>query len=121
LLECIRNKNPIEINDPYPKRDYLNIKDFQQLISRIISKEPIISGIFNVGYGRSYSNLEVAEIVRELAGEPRNIIIKSKRRQSDILECSADISLIKKTFSWEPGITLEAGLSELIATIKEQK
>lgn len=121
LLECIRKRNPIEINDPYPKRDYLYISDFHRLISSIISKNPIVTGVFNVGYGCSYSNLEVAEMVRKLANEPRKITIRSQPRQNDISECFADISLIKKTFSWEPSISLEMGLSELIANILEHK
>jgi UDP-glucose 4-epimerase len=118
LLECVRKGNPIEINDPYPKRDYLYINDFQRLISSIISKNPVATGIFNVGYGCSYSNQEVAEMICALAQEKRNIIIKSQPRQNDVLECFADISLIKKTFSWKPKVSLEMGLRELIEKVK---
>jgi UDP-glucose 4-epimerase len=114
ILECVRKGNPIEINDPYPKRDYLYIRDFQRLISSIISENPVATGIFNVGYGFSYSNLEVAEMICVLLQEKRNIIIKSQPRRNDILECFADISLIKKTFSWKPTVSLEMGLRELI-------
>jgi len=119
LLECVRKKDPIEINDPHPRRDYLYITDFHRLISIIISQNPIITGVFNVGYGCSYSNLEVAEMVCSLANETRKITIRSQPRQNDIPECFADISLIKKTFSWEPNISLQMGLSELIANILE--
>jgi len=119
LLACIRKRNPIEINDPYPQRDYLYITDFHRLLSKIIFGNQNVTGIFNVGYGCSHSNLEVAEMVCKLANEQRKIIIKSQPRQNDILDCFADVTLIKKTFSWEPDISLEMGLNELIANILE--
>lgn len=119
LLECVRKGRTIEINDPHPQRDYLYINDFHRLLSKIIMGDKNITGIFNVGYGRSYSNLEVAEMVCKLTNEKRKIIIKSQPRQNDILDCFADVTLIKKTFSWEPNVSLEMGLRELISNIAE--
>ena len=66
LLQNISNNKDLMLNDPLPIRDYLYINDFIHLIFKLIDKEQPSSGIFNVGSGSSYSNLEVAQTVKEL-------------------------------------------------------
>ena len=114
LLESVRKGIPIVLNDASPKRDYLYIKDFELLILKIISRNPIETGTYNVGYGRSYSNIEVAEMVRMLSGNKYSVTVKSSPRPQDVLDCTVDMSLIKEAFSWEPIYSLEKGLSELM-------
>ena len=115
LIESVRNNTPLVLNDPLPRRDYLYIKDFLSLVLKILMKDPAESGTYNVGFGCSYSNVEVAEMVRKLAGGKLPIIIKSNPRTCDISDCNVDITLVKKTFSWIPEYTLENGLSDIIS------
>jgi nucleoside-diphosphate-sugar epimerase len=114
LLQAVRLGNSLVLNDPVPKRDYLYIKDFEALLTEIISNNPPKTGTYNVGYGQSYSNLQVAEIVQELSGITPPIKIKSELRPNDIPDCTVDISLIKNTFAWVPKYSLREGLKELI-------
>jgi len=114
LLYAVRNNNPLIINDPNPKRDYLYIKDFVLLIRKIISLESPKEGIYNVGYGESYSNLEVAEIIKELSKNNLELLIRSNPRPNDIIDCTVDTTLINNTFSWKPIYSLRDGLSELV-------
>ena len=107
MLIAKNNKEYLTINDPHPKRDYLYIKDFVNLIALIVNNFPIKTGIYNVGFGKVYSNLEVANILRELIGESSKVRITGEKRQQDILNCSVDIRLIKKTFSWSPNFSLK--------------
>lgn len=120
LLESAHNEMPIVLNDPLPKRDYLYIKDFQLLILKIISQNPVKTGTYNVGYGSSYSNIEVAEIVSNLTNGKCPIIIKSHPRQQDISDCTVNVNLVKQTFSWLPIYSLEMGLSELLKLNQQQ-
>jgi nucleoside-diphosphate-sugar epimerase len=114
LIISKHNNEILSINDSNPKRDYLYIKDFVGLIEKIINIVPIIPGIYNVGYGQSYTNLEVANIFRELIGEIRMVQINNKKRGNDILDCSVDTQLIKRTFSWSPQYSLKQGLSDFL-------
>jgi nucleoside-diphosphate-sugar epimerase len=52
LLEAIRKKVPLVLNDPRPVRDYLYIKDFVSLVVKILTRDPIKTGTYNVGYGQ---------------------------------------------------------------------
>ena len=114
LINAIKSGNEIVINDPHAKRDYLYIDDFNTLIYKIISHNSIKTGVYNVGFGISYTNLEVAKIASELSNDKSQIIIKSSLRPNDIQDCSVDVSVVKKTFSWNPTFSLLNGLKQII-------
>ena len=116
LLNAVRENKPLVINDPLPKRDYLYIVDFYHLIKKIVSHEPITTGVYNVGYGKSYSNLDVAENIKRISGTKQSIEIRPAIRKNDIADCSVDVSHIKNTFDWQPCYSLEEGLTEVIQT-----
>ncbi len=118
LLELARKRLSLMINDPEPKRDYLYGKDFCSLIEKILLTNPVKTGIYNVGYGKSYSNLEVAHMVRDLVGEKRPVQVMSQRRKADILDCTVNTDLVKKTFNWKPKYSLDKGLKEMISNMK---
>jgi nucleoside-diphosphate-sugar epimerase len=118
LLEAVRQGKAIHLNDPAPLRDYLYIKDFIALIKKIIAQMPVRTGTYNVGYGQSYSNREVAELVSRITNGKCALIIQSNPRLNDIPDCSVDTSLIKRTFSWQPEYPLQRALSELIMGIQ---
>ncbi len=114
LVNAVNKGEPLIINDPDPKRDYLYIKDFNSLILKLINHKSSGIEIYNVGSGKSYSNYEVAEIVQLISKNKSQLTVKNKSRKNDVLDCYADVSHVKKTFSWEPLYTLEKGLSELV-------
>ena len=116
LIQKARKKESLELNDPAPVRDYLYIKDFNQLLIKICTANPLVEGenIYNVGSGESHSNLEVAQIVNKITRSKLGIINKSKPRKNDIIDCTVDISSIKSTFSWKPRYSLVDGLSEIL-------
>ncbi len=114
LINAINLGEPLIVQDPAPRRDYLYIKDFTALILRLINCEFSGLEIFNVGCGKSYSNYEVAEIIQSIARKKLQIIVKDKPRKNDVIDCYADISLVKKTFSWSPSYNLKQGLRELL-------
>ena len=114
LIHAVKNNEPLSINDPIPKRDYLYIGDFMALIKKIISSKSPKIGTYNVGHGKSYSNLEVAKIIKGLAGGNLEILINSNPRVNDIIDCTVDTRMIRKTFLWEPKYSLKDGLAKLI-------
>ena len=112
LISRLSNRT-ISINDPNPLRDYLYEKDFNDLILSIVESKQDITGIFNVGYGESYSNLDVANIISNLGDDKLDINISNNKRNNDVLDCTADVSLVMKTFSWKPKYSLINGINDL--------
>jgi len=109
MISAINGKH-ILINDPNPKRDYLYIDDFCKLIKKIIFFKKPIKQTFNVGSGESYSNIRIAEIVRDLVKTSKDIKISNNFRENDVLRIEADISSISKTYGWYPQINIYDGL-----------
>lgn len=114
LVNAAKQGKSFIIQDPAPRRDYLFIKDFNSLVLKILNNKLSGVEIYNVGSGKSYSNYEVAEIIQSIAKKDCRIIVKDKPRKNDVLDCYADVSLVKRTFSWNPAYSLEQGLGELI-------
>jgi nucleoside-diphosphate-sugar epimerase len=115
LLECVHRGEPLAVNDPDAVRDYVYVRDFGDLVLRIVSTRPPKTGVFNVGSGVGYSNREVADTVRRLAGDVRPIVNRSRPRPHDVAECRADITAVKEAFGWTPRYSLEAGLAEILS------
>ncbi len=71
--------------------------------------------IYNVGSGNAYSVRDILEIISRLTGRQLEIKIDSNRLRHDETSIEyADISKIKKTFGWNPQISLEQGIREIL-------
>jgi nucleoside-diphosphate-sugar epimerase len=114
FLESARRGDDLILNDPKPRRDYLYIKDFEDLVLNVILEKTCKTGIYNVGYGKSYSNIEVLETFTKVLGNGYKFKVGNERRKNDIEDSSIDVSLLKKTFNWQPKYSLEDGIRKLL-------
>lgn len=117
MLEAFRQNRPVMVNDPIPMRDYLYINDFLSLLEKIITS-PVPSGIYNVGYGKAYANIDVAKLFCKLIREDYPLEVGATPRRNDVNEIYADRGLVSQTFSWEPQYSLELGFKDLLQTIE---
>lgn len=111
IVESIHNNKPIVVNDPEPIRDYLYISDLAVLVDKIITSGFSGYRVYNVGGGKPYRNIEVAEMANKTGTNSVPIQVRGKRRKNDILECYANIDKIKTDFQWQPEVDLPAGIS----------
>jgi nucleoside-diphosphate-sugar epimerase len=118
MLEAVRQKRPIMLNDPMPMRDYLYINDFLSLVEKIVDTSPVPSGIYNVGYGEAYANIDVARLFCKLIREDYPLEVGATPRRNDVKVICADRGLVSQTFSWEPQYSLELGFKDLLQTIE---
>ncbi len=114
LLNAFIKKELFILNDPKPRRDYLYIKDFITLILAITDKKKVSEGIFNVGFGKSYSNKEVVNLFNRLTDNALKITVNNQMRTNDIQNCVVDNSKVRAAYSWTPNYTLNDGISEMI-------
>jgi nucleoside-diphosphate-sugar epimerase len=114
LIRQARKKERLEIEDAEPKRDYLYVNDFAELMQKIVETKPVPSGVYNVGTGESHANGDVAEMVRDLLDDRRPVKIRKRRRLNDVLDCTADVSKVQAIFGWQPRYTLRHGLTEIL-------
>lgn len=113
LLDQARTGGPLRLNDPDPRRDYLFIDDFCDLIGGIITHHKPASGVYNVGSGQSHSNAEVAAFISELAGGLA-VEAEGRPRAGDVMDCTMTPAKVSKEFNWSPAHTLSQGLAKLL-------
>ena len=98
-----RNNKPMTIVTPgTQRRDFTYIDDVVQANVCAMNTNPadIPFGIYNVGTGKNYSILEIADIV----GGEKDLI---PARPAEVVETLADISKTIKDLDWRPSFSLE--------------
>jgi len=84
-------------------RDYIHVMDLCQAHLDVLNY--LMSGgeseVFNVGYGKGYSVLEVIETVKKVTGVDFKVVT-APRRAGDPPEIVADPSKLKQLVGWKP-------------------
>ena len=104
----------IFLKDPKPRRDMLYIDDLVDGIIQCIFYQKTTHEIFNLGFGKSHSVLEIAQIVSKISNNNIEIEFSGEARQSEVSDTIADITKARKILDWEPKTTLEEGLKILL-------
>ena len=115
VIKQIKNNEEIKLNDLRPKRDFLYIKDLVLLIENILISNST-SGVFNVGFGKSYSIEEIVKIISKLIQKDCKIQSLNKYRNNEILDLYSNIEKVYKHFNWSPSYSLEDGLNDYLKT-----
>jgi UDP-glucose 4-epimerase len=110
VIDSIKKNRPIVVKDPNPKRDYLHVIDLIRLIDMIILSNFTGHEVYNIGGGKAYRNIEIAQMANKLVGNPVQISVEGIKRRNDVNECYANIEKVKRDFQWEPKIDLSDGL-----------
>ncbi|MDD4961969.1 MAG: NAD(P)-dependent oxidoreductase [Candidatus Marinimicrobia bacterium] len=115
IIEQIRNKQTITLQNPHPKRDYVYIDDLMQAyLMAIRSGRKSAYDIYNIGTGKSYSAKEIAEKIVALSKIKAEIRFSGASRKSEVLDTVADAKKIREQLGWSPGFSLEDGLKDLL-------
>ncbi len=101
---------PIIFGDGEQTRDFTFVKDTVE--ANILAAENELTGVFNIGKGKSTSINQLGKLVIELVGN-RVEPIHQEARLGDIRHSLGDISKVK-AFGYEPKYGLKAGLAETI-------
>jgi dTDP-L-rhamnose 4-epimerase len=117
----LNNERPMIFEDGEQTRDFVHISDIVQANLLALEKDEANYHVFNVGTGRPISIREIFQMLANNLGKDIEPEIVGKYREGDIRHCIADISLIKNKLGYEPRVTLEAGIPQLIDWVREQQ
>lgn len=104
----------VNVEDIEPKRDFIHVFDFANLVLSIVGSGISESGIYNVGSGTSTSVGEVIQALRQCIPRPFEIICAGRRRPNEIMDCRADTRKVTLKFGWFPKIGLEDGVAGIV-------
>jgi len=107
FLDRLAQNQALEIHgNGTQRRDFIHVRDV--VAANIAAYESSVRGeVFNVGSGTSFSVKQLADLISS------NQIVTEARR-GDAMATLADISKIKAALGWEPKISFEDGLKELL-------
>ena len=112
INQLLKNK-VIQLGNVNSRRDFIYVTDVIQAI-KIILKNIHGFNDYNVGTGKSYSILEICEILKKIS--KKNIpvkSIKSKIRKNDLSKIVCDPTKIQN-LGWNPKIGISVGLQKML-------
>jgi len=118
--KLLNGNAPIIFEDGLQTRDFVNVKDVCQALTLAMEKSQAKGEIFNVGTGIPISIKTVADALIKKLNPEIKPIITNKYRVGDIRHCYADISKIKEKLGYQPRISFDEGIDELIQWVKSQ-
>lgn len=112
---------PFIFEDGLQKRDFVSVYDAARACRMAIEATGPEGAAVNIGSGKCYTVLSIAERMIKLLGRNglRPIITK-KYRVGDIRHCFADIGFARKFLKYEPRVNIDSGLQELAAWLEKQ-
>ncbi|NLS92063.1 MAG: NAD-dependent epimerase/dehydratase family protein [Planctomycetaceae bacterium] len=106
--------------DGQQRRDFNHVDDVVDALLLAGVSDDINGKSFNLGYPRSYSLQELAELLRSLACfEVENIPFPPERKAIDIGDYYADFSAYRNATGWTPQIDLPEGLAKTVEYFRQ--
>jgi dTDP-L-rhamnose 4-epimerase len=116
----LNGKAPVIFEDGRQGRDFINVKDIVQGLLLPLTTDAADYEPVNLGTGRCISVLEVADTLIRQLGADVAPHVNNQFRAGDIRYCFADIAKARRLLGFEPTVTFEAGMEELIAWLRQQ-
>jgi dTDP-L-rhamnose 4-epimerase len=117
----LNGNRPAVFEDGLQRRDFVSVYDVARACCQVLERPASAGSVFNVGSGRSYSIVEIAERIAAVTGKQYlKPEITGKYRVGDIRHCFADISLARSVLGYEPQVELVDGLEELAEWLQDQ-
>jgi len=112
---------PIIYEDGRQTRDFTHVRDIVRANVRALQSTAPADLALNVGTGRPTSLLELVSALNGALGTDIEPEIQNKFREGDIRHCYADVSATRTALSYEPSISLQDGLSDLVHWLQDEK
>lgn len=116
----LNDQAPTIFEDGEQSRDFVHVSDIVQANMLALETNKADYEAMNIGTGRATSVKQIAELLARGLDKDIAPEIVGKYREGDIRHCVADISKAKRLLGYEPKVSLEDGLAELLNWLKEQ-
>ncbi|MCX5802373.1 MAG: GDP-mannose 4,6-dehydratase [Proteobacteria bacterium] len=123
IRKAIDNENIPVFGYGHILRDFLYVDDLVGCMLLAALTDRAYGKVFNVGTGVPVSFNELAKRIVQVAGSGRVKFTEftKERKEVEPGDYYADITRIKKTVNWEPGISLEEGIKRTIDYYRKYK
>jgi len=113
FIKALMRDEPIVIyGDGKASRDYVHVEDLCDGIMAALEVPVDAHDVFHIAAGHETSVLELAHMLRDVAGKPDHPIEFRERRRGEVTRNFADYQKARAIFGFEPKWRLEDGLAE---------
>lgn len=116
----LNDQPPMIFEDGNQTRDFVHVSDIVQANLLALESDCADYLPVNVGTGVATSIREVTELLSAGLGKNMTPEFVGKYREGDIRHCVADISRARNLLGYEPRVSLEQGIPELLNWVREQ-
>jgi len=116
----LNGQPPLIFEDGRQSRDFTHVRDIVQANLRAMESDAADFQVINVGTGVATSVGRVAQLLANGLGVPTQPITVGRFREGDIRHCFADISRARQLLGYEPTVSLESGIPQLLEWAREQ-
>ena len=114
-MSRIKNNNPpIVYEDGLQSRDFISVHDINQANILAMEKSSANYEAFNVGTGNPLTIKSIAETLAKLHGVDIKPVITNQFRKGDVRHCFPDITKIRKKLGFNPRVSFDQGMRELM-------
>ncbi len=117
----LNDQRPIIYEDGEQTRDFVHVSDIVQANVKALDSDRANFHAINIGTGRATSVRRVAELLSQGLGKNLAPEIVAKYREGDIRHCVADISRARDLLGYEPKVSLDQGVPELLEWVRRQE
>lgn len=111
---------PLIFEDGEQTRDFVSVHDIVQGLLLAAESEAAVGQALNLGSGRAVSVREVARTLADVLGVATQPRVTGRYRVGDIRHCFADIGRAREVMGYEPRVSMEEGMRELVGWLQEQ-
>ena len=115
-------KKQLEVYDPDTWRPYCHVKDFSEIIKKIIEedKKKVSFEVFNAG--SNFNNFTKRMIIEKILNYiPSNEVLFINKKGSDPRNYKVDFSKLKNILGYECQFSVDDGINEIIENLQNQK
>ena len=117
----LNDEPPLIYEDGGQQRDFVSVHDIVRALLLAGEEPGAVGQVLNIGSGRPVTILGVASMLAELLGKEVEPEVTGRYRVGDVRHCTADISRAREAIGYEPRVTLEEGMGELLDWLKAQE
>jgi dTDP-L-rhamnose 4-epimerase len=117
----LNGNRPLIFEDGLQSRDFVSVHDVVRALLLAGEREGAVGQALNVGSGESITVREVAQTLAGVLGVDIEPEVTTRYRVGDIRHCFADITRAGEVLGYEPHVTLEDGMRELVEWLQEQE
>lgn len=118
IIKMLKKEQPVIYGDGGQRRDFIHIDDVNDFHLLCIKDNRVDGNIYNLGYGKNYSVLEIYSIIKRLTGSQLEPIFKPSL-EGDTKVTLAD-NAKARSLGWSPAVSLEQGLKSMVSYIQSE-